>query len=209
MKPELLAELHPRVFHTTAASAWPSIRRLGLQSTQRLVDLFIVGERQRAELLRQPRAESVALHKDGLPAVVIRDQKPMKFINEKIDPGSSLQRYLDAINSRVFFWASRERLERLRGAKEYRSQPQIVLQVDTWQLIERYGSTIELCRFNSGAVTQKNHPMRGHRSWLPIAEYPYDEYRHRYGLTNALAEVTVTDAVPDIEDVLVDIEIIT
>ncbi|GIF20039.1 hypothetical protein BJ973_002056 [Actinoplanes tereljensis] len=44
----------------------------------------------------------------------------MKFIAEKIDPRSSLAEYLAAINSRVFFWASPERLDRLRQAKEYR-----------------------------------------------------------------------------------------
>jgi len=42
----------------------------------------------------------------GLPPAVIRDQKPMKFIAEKIDPRSALAEYLTAINSQVFFWAS-------------------------------------------------------------------------------------------------------
>nr|WP_143234689.1 hypothetical protein [Actinoplanes atraurantiacus] len=68
----------------------------------------------------------------------------MKFIAEKIDPGSSLAEYLAAINSRVFFWASPERLDRLRQAKEYRTEEQVVLHVDTRALVERHGSRIEL-----------------------------------------------------------------
>ena len=55
-------------------------------------------------------------------------------------------------------------------------------------------------------VTQKNHPLRGHRSWLPIADYPYDEYRRRYGRDGALVEVTVSNAVRDILDLTNKIE---
>ena len=36
---ELIAR-HPRVYHTMSATAWPSVRRHGLLSTRRLVDLF-------------------------------------------------------------------------------------------------------------------------------------------------------------------------
>ena len=202
---ELIAR-HPQVFHTMSATAWPSVRRHGLLSTQQLTDLFGLDAGERACLLGAPRPHSTVLRAPGLPPAVIRDQKPMKFITEKIDPRSSLTEYLAAINSRVFFWASPERLARLRQAKEYRTEEQVVLHVDTRALVERHGPRIELCRFNSGAVTQKNHPMRGHKSWLPIADYPYDEYRRRHGCDGALAEVTVLDAVPDILDLTGKIE---
>ncbi|WP_285560439.1 DUF7002 family protein [Actinoplanes regularis] len=206
MDVEELIERHPRVFHTMSAAAWPSVKRHGLQSTRRLIDLFGLDAAERDRLLSSPRRQSTVLRAPGLPPAVIRDQKPMKFIAEKIDPDSSLAEYLDAINSRVFFWASGERLERLRQAKEYRSEDQVVLHVDTRALVERHGPRIELCRLNSGAVTQKNHPVRGHRSWLPIADYPYDEYRRRHGRDGALVEVTVLDAVPDILDLIDRIE---
>lgn len=202
---ELIAR-HPRVFHTMSATAWPSVQRHGLLSTLRLIDLFGLGTAERDRLLNAPRKQSTVLRAPGLPPAVIRDQKPMKFIAEKIDPESSLAAYLAAINSRVFFWASPERLNRLRQAKEYRAEDQVVLHVDTRALIERHGSRIELCRLNSGAVTQKNHPLRGHRSWLPIPDYPYDEYRRRHGPDGALVEVTVLDAVPDILDLTDRIE---
>ncbi|MFG3604365.1 DUF7002 family protein [Micromonospora chersina] len=202
---ELIAR-HPRVFHTMSATAWPSVQRHGLLSTQRLINLFNLDVAARDGLLSAPRKQSTVLRAPGLPPAVIRDQKPMKFVAEKIDPSSSLAEYLAAINSRVFFWASAERLNRLRQAKEYRTEDQVVLHVDTRALVERHGAQIELCRLNSGAMTQKNHPMRGHRSWLPIADYPYAEYRRRYGRDGALVEVTVLDAVPDILDLTDKIE---
>lgn len=206
MDVEKLIARHPRVFHTMSATAWPSVRQHGLLSTQRLIDLFGLGAAERDQLLSAPRRQSTVLRAPGLPPAVIRDQKPMKFIAEKIDPDSSLTEYLTAINSRVFFWASAERLDRLRQAKEYRTEDQVVLHVDTRALVERHGPRIELCRLNSGAVTHKNHPRRGHRSWLPIADYPYDEYQRRHGRDGALVEVTVLDAVPDILDLTDKIE---
>jgi hypothetical protein len=197
---------HPRVFHTMPATAWPSVQRHGLLSTQRPIDLFDLDAAGRDRLLSAPRRQATVLHAPGMPPAVIRDQKPMKFIAEKIDPDSSLTEYLAAINSRVFFWASAERLHRLRQAKEYRTEVQVVLHVDTRALIERHGPRVGLCRLNSGAVTQKNHPLRGHRSWLPIRDYPYDGYRRRYGRDGALVEVTVLDAVPGIHDLTDKIE---
>jgi hypothetical protein len=161
MDVEALIARHPRVFHTMSATAWPSVRRHGLLSTRRLVDLFGLDAVERDRLLGAPRRQSTVLRAPGLPPAVIRDQKPMKFVAEKIDPDSSLTEYLDAINARVFFWASPERPDRLRQAKQYRTEDQVILHVDTRTLVERHGPRIELCRLNSGAVTQKNHPCAG------------------------------------------------
>lgn len=130
----------------------------------------------------------------------------MKYVREKIEPGQSLEDFLMAINSRVFFWPTRDRLERLRQAKEYRNEDQVVIHVDTRRLVERYESEIQLCRFNSGAITQKNHPNRSRASWVSIGRYPYGEHRRRYGRDGALAEVTVVGSVPDILELAVDVE---
>ena len=151
-------------------------------------------------------AVMVELVAPGLPPAVIRDQKPMKFLGEKIEPGGSVESFLMAINSRVFFWPSLERLERLRQAKEYRNLEQVILHVDTKMLVERYEDQIELCRFNSGAITQRNHPLRSRDSWVAIDHYPHSEYRRKHGRVGALAEVTVLDAVPDVLDMVADIE---
>jgi hypothetical protein len=202
---EQLVARHPQVFHVASAQSWPSIERYGLLSTSALLDLHGVSEAEREVLLRRKREVSTTLKTPSIGVAVIRDQKPLKFINEKIEPDSSLSEFLEALNSRVFFAPNRDRLERLLGAREYRGAPQVVLTLDTWALVDRYETEIELCRFNSGACTQLNHPVRGHRSWVSISRYPYDEYRQRYG-GEALAEVTVRYAVPDVLDFVVDVE---
>jgi len=103
-----------------SAAAWRSIATHGLLTTEQLVDVYEVSEAARASILNSKRRTVVIIERHGMPAVVIRDQKPMKFIEEKIDPGSSLRLYLNAINARVFFWPTRDRLTRLLGAREYR-----------------------------------------------------------------------------------------
>jgi len=199
-------DTYPRVFHAASELAWPSIQTHGLLSTARLLDLFGIDPEVQRELLTRQRAESIQLAAPGLPPAVIRDQKPMKFLREKIEPGCSLEDFLVAINSRVFFWPNRERLERLRNARQYRNQTQVIMHVDTRRLVERHGGRIQLCRFNSGAITQRNHPLRSAKSWVSIQRYPYAEYRRTYGRDGALAEVTVLDAVPDVLDLAVKVE---
>lgn len=194
------------MFHSASGLAWPSIKQHGLLSTERLLHLFDVSPERQKELLTQRRSKSVKLAAPGLPSAVIRDQKPMKFLEEKIEPGGYVESFLTAINSRVFFWPSVERLERLRNAKEYRNVEQVILHIDTKMLVERYEFQIELCRFNSGAITQRNHPLRSRESWVAIGRYPHSEYRRRHGRVGALAEVTVLDAVPDVLELVVDIE---
>jgi hypothetical protein len=202
VEPTELIEKYPRLFHMASAAAWPSIQERGLLTTEQLVDQYGVTGPRRESILTRVRPTNVVLRRDPLPEVVIRDQKPMKFLDEKIEDGSTTELFLAAINARVFFWPSFERLSRLLGAQEYRHRPQVILHIDTARLLERHGGRVELCRFNSGAITQKNHPARGHRSWMPIVDYPYQEYRRRHGAARALAEVTVRGGVPDVLDVV-------
>ena len=197
VKTEDLIARHPEVFHVASADSWPSIAKYGLLSTSALLDLHRVSESEREALLRRKRAFSTTLRTPGVGVAVVRDQKPLKFIEQMIDSGSSLPRFLEALNSRVFFAPNRDRLHRLLGAREYRGLSQVVLTVSSRELVARYERDIRLCRFNSGACTQLNHPARGHESWTPISLYPYDEYRRRYK-GQALVEVTVPNAVPDV-----------
>jgi hypothetical protein len=113
---------------------------------------------------------------------------------------------LVAIDSRVFFRSTPERLQRLRDAKKYRNQEQVILHIDTRLLVDRYEGRIELCRFNSGAITQRNHPLRSRQPRVPINRYPDADHRRKYGRAGALAEVTVLGAVPDVIEMTVEVE---
>jgi len=205
VKTEDLIARHPQVFHVASAASWPSIQKHGLLSTASLLDLYGVGSQERDRLLRHKRKESTRLSMPGGGLAVIRDQKPLKFISQKIHPDSSLEAFLEALSSRVFFAPTQDRLERLLNARECRGSPQVVLTVDTRALVTKYEHEIRLCRFNSGACTQVNHPVRGHESWQSISSYPYDEYRRRYK-GQALVEVTVPKGVPDVLEMTTSVD---
>jgi uncharacterized protein DUF7002 len=85
MTEDLIAR-HPQVFHVASAASWPSIQEHGLLSTAALLDLHNVGPEERDRLLRRKREESTQLTAPGLAMAVIRDQKPLKCIRQKIDP---------------------------------------------------------------------------------------------------------------------------
>src|SRR5262245_1519796 len=95
-----------------ARGSWQSIRERGLLSTIALLDLYRVEGAERLRIERQRRPLCVPLNAPGLPTAVIRDQIPMNDIGlrrclpEHMTPGDWYQ----LLNSRVFFWLTRERL---------------------------------------------------------------------------------------------------
>ncbi|MCH1867331.1 hypothetical protein [Nocardioides sp. CFH 31398] len=202
-----LVEKHPRVFHVAAAESWPSIQRHGLLSAEALLDRYGVTGEERDSLLRRPRPRSVTLQDPELGVAVVRDQLPLKFIERLVEPGTTVEDFCLALNARTYLAATRARLDRLLGARAYRGRPQVVLTVDTVALVARHADAVRLCRFNSGACTHLSHPVRGPGSWSTIADYPYDAHRRRYG--DPLAEVTVLGGVPDVTDLVTDLEWVT
>ena len=62
---------------------------------------------------KEVRRSSITLRRDGLDAITIRDQLPLKFLDECLEEGVARQDFLDALNGRVFFWLAEERLQRL------------------------------------------------------------------------------------------------
>ena len=180
--------------------SWDSIREQGLLSTSALLDLYRVYGARRAELESCAVAESVSICRAGLPDAVIRDQKPMsdEALARCLLDGITPAQWYEKLNKRTFFWLSRERLHRLLRANAYRNQPQIVLTLDTRSLVAAHRHQIELSPINSGSTLFNPQP-RGHDTFLPINEYPFERWRQRRPLIDAVAELTVLYGVPDVE----------
>jgi hypothetical protein len=62
------------------------------------------------------------------------------------------------LNKKVFFWLTRERLETLINAREYREQRKSVLVIDTRKLLERQSEQVLLSPMNSGYTKPYPHP---------------------------------------------------
>ena len=157
----------PRHFYHLAEPAnWPLIRRHGLLSTEHLLDLAKVPEKEREIILFQHRPESVVLAN----GVIIRDQKPMPplLLARALPKDVSPSEWYRFLNRFVFLWADRERVERHLGAC---GRPQILLAFDAAQLLEQLGDRIYLSPINSGNARRRPAPRSTHifvpyREWL-------------------------------------------
>src|SRR5271156_1981230 len=116
-----LTRHYPLLYHMAEAGSWDSISRHGLLSTRSLIDLFDVNGHAREAILRARRGASVPLEHPVHGAAVVRDQIPLsesRLAACLVD--MTLAEWLDALNSRVFFWLDEGHLETLLGARAYR-----------------------------------------------------------------------------------------
>ena len=201
---QLFAKFYPRLFHMSHAGSWPSIRENGLLSTTALLDLFEVNGKRRAllEECRRPQSEEITHPTHG--RAMLRDQQPL---NEKklatcLQDGFSPRDWYKLLNRKVFFWGPETRLKILQGARLYEAHRQTIVEIDTASFLQRYADGITLCYINSGS-TQPMAWDRGKNTFLPLDTFPLAERRKKYGVKNAVAEVTVDYAVPDVRDFVV------
>ena len=158
----------PRYFYHLAEPAnLASIRRHGLLSTERLLDLVKVPENEREAILFQHRPESVVLAN----GVIIRDQKPMppKLLARALPKDVSPSEWYRFLNRFVFLWSNRERAE--RHLRAFGARPQILLAFDASQLLEQLGDRIFLSPINSGNARRRPAPRSTqifvpHREWI-------------------------------------------
>lgn len=101
------------------------------------------------------------------------------------------------LNRHVFFWLTRERLDRLLGARAYRNSRHTVIEIDTKLLLETHKKEVFLTPINTGSTLFNPQP-RGRMSFLPIEEYPFDVWRVRRGVQNAIAELAVRGGIEDV-----------
>src|SRR5262249_39548850 len=203
LTPELLWTRFPYLWHMAEPGSWPAIRDHGLLSTSALLDRYgIMGEaRDVFEAKRRP--ECLPLRREGLPDVMIRDQKPMSddALETCLDDGLTPADWYRILNARTFFWLSQARLRKLLRARAYRNRPQTVLTLNTRSLVEVHAERIELSPINSGATLYGAGTKRGRRTFLPIAEYDFEGWSKKRGTRGEpVVELVVRDGVPDIRE---------
>lgn len=199
---EEILDRYRRVYHMTESGSWRNIRRHGLLSTEALLDLFEVPDSRRRELLCEHRPESITISHPDFGAAVVRDQKPMSYLGlERAleDSDLSPEDWLRFLNEKVFFWVTRERVQRLLCAQAYRDREHEVLVVRTEPLVTNYYDQIVLSSMNSGATKPYPHP-RDETTFQGLEEYPLTRWkRKRSGSrTEPVVELAVDYAVPDV-----------
>lgn len=181
-------------------ASWPIIVRHGLLSTTALLDLFEVSDGDRAAIESERRPHCVELEHPAHGRAVIRDNKPLleTRLARCLEDGLTPADWYRTLNSRVFFWPTKNRLETLMSAEAYRATPKLVITVDTAALVGRDGHKVTLSPINSGA-TRPYAVARGASTFRSLADFDW-EARRRYG-KNAVAEVAVDYGVSDITEV--------
>lgn len=199
MTPEELAARHPRLYHVTEPGAWFNIKKNGLLSTTRLLDLFEIRGVQRNNIETKRRSSSVRIEHPLYGSAIINDNLPLteEALGKCLDSGISVTDWLRILNSRVFFWSCEDGLNRLLGARLNRNRSREVLVIDTLSLANVHAQQIELCPINSGSTLRKP-ARRGHNTFTPLGCYSFKEWSKLRGRQDQIREVTVRDAVLDI-----------
>jgi len=202
---DYIAERWPRLFHMAESGSWAAIAQEGLLSTSALLDRFEVRGRERVAIESRRRSEAVQIHHPTLGSAWIRDNKPInETVLRRTLSGMDLARWYETLNGRVFFWLTRERLDRLRRARPYRERPHDILTIDTAALLRSHGEEVELAHLNTGAVHRGANYPRGAGTFRRIGDYPW---RQRLAVSprEPIVEVTVPYAVPDITDLVISV----
>ena len=187
------------------ANSWESIKRHGLLSTTALLELFEIQDDARVSIESEKRPNSIEIHHPVCGNASIRDNRPInETVLNRTLVGISTANWYRTLNSRVFFWLTEDRLDRLRGAPAYRGRAHDILTVDTEKLVSAHETDIELCHLNSGAVHPGANYPRGLGSFQRIASYPWSQ-RCAVAPAEPIVELTVPYSVPNIETFIVDV----
>lgn len=109
------------------------------------------------------------------------------------------------LNQNVFFWLDEARLNRLLGARAYRSKHHCVLTIDSHALITVHSKDILLSPMNSGSTIYRPLP-RGAKTFSPIADFPFEERRASRAVENTVVELLVKYSVPDVSNFVLKVE---
>jgi len=194
---EQLVAKYPRLYHMAEANSWACIRKFGLLSTSKLLDLCETPAPERERIEEHKRPNSVPLESKACGVIVIRDQKPLS--ESKLRAclrGCNTRTWLRTLNGRVFFWLTLDRLKTFMSARAYRNKIHTVLTVETEALVRTHIQRVTLSPMNSGSTSPFAHP-RGLDTFKSLEDYPF-AIRLQRGDNSCVIELAVDGGVPDI-----------
>ncbi len=191
----------PCLFHMAERGAWDGIRKQGLLSTSALLDLYGIRGEERFILESERRPATVEINAPGLNPVKIRDQLPMddKGLRRCLPDTISPQQWYEFLNRKVFFWLTKDRLDRLSSARAYRDIEHEVLVLNSRRVVKACNERIWLCPINSGCTKPMPRP-RDYATFARIADYPYQLWRKTRKRGERVVELCIDDGVPNITD---------
>ncbi|MEA1672834.1 DUF7002 family protein [Nitrospirillum sp. BR 11163] len=154
------------LYHLAEEHNLPSIMAHGLLSTERLLDLAGITGAAHTAVLRNHRPDAMQLSAN----ILVRDQRPMPpaALAKALDDGLTTSDWYALLNSFVFLWPDRDRLERQRIACGPR--PQVILVFDGAALFDAFGDQALLSPINSGNA-RRRPARRGKDTFVPYSRW--------------------------------------
>lgn len=164
--------LRPVAYHLTARSNVDRILKLNLlQSTTELLRLA-----RRPDLHEERRRDHVAVRIDS-DTVILRDQAPLHAGNIALESGWTFSRFVNHLNSHIFFWPGTEGGPidyGRRHFKRYKDKGEdcAVLAIPTRDLIAANPAP-RFCRYNSGSprCSGGKPSPRGQSTFTPASDF--------------------------------------
>ena len=201
-----LLEMHPKLYHMAELGSWPSIERHGLLGAAALLDLFEVDADSRESITRQRRPNKIRIEHQDLGSATIRDNKPIHdSLLARCLVGMEKGDWYGLLNSQVFFWLTRQRVDRFMCARSYRHEKHTVITLSTSRLLERQREDVRLSPINSGAIHPGSLSERGPDTFSPIGAYDIEQYSYR-PRRERIRELAVIHSVPNVSEIVVDVE---
>jgi hypothetical protein len=150
LKLEDVIRRRPFLYHLTDARNVERILRTGV-----LEPASVLAKRGgREDLLASKRRGHVEVLVES-ESVFLRDQAPLHAGNMKLSSGWRFERFIRALNDRVFFWPGSESGPidyGVRHFNRYETEKPAILRISLASLLGANGDVeIEVCRYNSGS----------------------------------------------------------
>lgn len=172
MEKQALINSIPYIYHLTDRNNLRFVKTEGvLYSTLTLIERSTTLNKDELSTIR--RDGHTVLNVNGVK-VSIRDQRPLNAaLNKCLEGNCTREDYIRLLNSRVFFWATLERLQ--IHFKRYEDENPIILRIETVVALE-LNPHVQLCRLNSGATRPSHHlggkaPSRGFDTFKTLDDF--------------------------------------
>lgn len=192
----------PQIYHMSEKGSWPNIQEIGLLCTSALLDCCGYSGAERFEVESQLRRRKKQIKHPTLGEISIRDQIPMLdwpeqgiYLDELLDDDVTRQEWLEFLNSRVFFWVTKDELIKMICAWQYKGEPQWVITTNTKDLLEQYSAKAHVSFQNTGSLYSRR--KRGPRSFIPFHECP---------VSSGVKELAIEYGVPNLSDFAISVD---
>ncbi len=174
MTPAEFVKLCPTLWHVAAPGAWDRIRQHGFLTASQIIERSTLSADERQRLVSTPRRTSIELDVEGTP-FVLRDQGPLlkkKDLDSILEEGMTTADWLRLLDDRVYFFAQRTHMEKLRDKYALLNDSVEVITLSPLGLVKAAGDLLELANQNTGAVARTKERYKTRDTFKPLSLFP-------------------------------------